>query len=414
MRNIFIICLFLLFPLVSFTQLMDFNSEEANRQAEEIRQYITVLQNQGLSQDEIQNQLTEFFSNYFGTSIDFNQLQNLNNQQLPNSGLSNTNENLNENLQNIPINTIQINLASSNQNYLMQNIIKDEFYIQGYQYYLDNINYPRYLEKYSQIENNIFLANKGKFPIIAILSYGFIPYYEDTFSHILVNEGEVDADNIDNDQDGFIDNLILTSFKNRSAGYISAVRDLDFSILNTNTKEILNNYPGFISQIVIGSELNNNNFAGLLPSKDFKMMLIDITDKNGNPIYLQQALEYLINMKKRHNIVAAISVLPNTPVKNVNYTTRSSLEKAGIEYINSYKYKYSIPNSICLNNIICIEDKIISDLVLTGIYANLKANCITCDFTDIERISNGNYIDMEKIIGIEQFENLEGLGYFLF
>jgi hypothetical protein len=436
----FLVYLLLFIPVICFgqTNSTDFFSDDATRQAQEIKEYIETLVDQGLSQDEIQQELINYFGELFGTGVTetsnsssnqsnsaqgvndtSNNTGNSNNQT--NSGNQSNSNNPDQDQQNISGNNSSQVISVGNYNNLPSagGIIEDEFYTLGYQDYLKSINYEKYIEQYLQKENLIILSNKDKFPVVAILSYGFIPYYDDTFDHIFVNSGEIDNDNIDNDGDGIIDNIILTSFKNRNDEYLSNIRDLDFSLVNQNISEFVNNYPGFISQIILGSDLDTDNYAGLLPNKELKIMLIDITDKNKNPVYLQNALEYILKLKKKHNIVAAVTALPsNTNIQNVNYTTLYNLQKAGIEYINDYNYKYfKLSDKICLNKAVCIQSKIVPQSVIAGIYANLKLNCMSCSFKEMSILLNKKQkstIDMTQILTIENSENFEGLGYSIF
>ena len=300
-------------------------------------------------------------------------------------------------------------------------IIQDELY--KYQEYLKSLNFEQYYLNYLNNENTLTLANKNNFPYVVILSYGFYPFFDDTLEHIFINTDEIE-NNFDDDSNGIIDDSILVSFRNRNEQAINYLKTLDFSLIDE--KDLLINHPGFLAQLIIGSDIDSDYYAGLLPTKESKMVLIDIMNKDNKPVYIHEGINHALKLKEKYNISAILVALPENLIKNINEKDLLNLKEKNITLIlpnanlnmaldlNKDK-KIKKFDELNINNSLRIKSSIINAAIFTGLIANLKLNCPFCKVPAINNIidKKGN-IDMNKLINLINFNDYTGLGFSLY
>ena len=201
--------------------------------------------------------------------------------------------------------------------------------------YLIMVNFPKAFANYQNDESLYVLKNLDtKKPVVAILSYGFIPNYDDTLNHIWVNPNEIPNNLKDDDNNGYTDDYNIINFKTKNYNdtyNISYYVDRDY---------LIENYPGYLTQIYMGSATGNQkDYAGLLFDDNIKLMLIDISGDipSGNTgiTFFEAGLKYILNMKDRGvNIVSVVLALPETiRYENIKYSLIKELSDRRIFFV---------------------------------------------------------------------------------
>lgn len=118
--------------------------------------------------------------------------------------------------------------------------------------------------------------------IVAIIDTGVDITHEDLASNIWVNTGEVPGDGIDNDRNGYIDDVNGWDFYNNDASLYSYVYDSSSNTYNSDPKD--NDDHGTHCAGIIGAVSDNNiGIAGVASNINIKIMPLKIEGgSNGN------------------------------------------------------------------------------------------------------------------------------------
>jgi hypothetical protein len=216
-------------------------------------------------------------------------------------------------------------------------LISEEYFNDDYfnfQYSLKDTHFPEaYIYYQNNIVNYLFENLDKQKPVIAILSFGFDPKYRDTLNTIYINHNEIPLNYKDDDSNGMVDDYDVIDFENRNFA-------INYAIDFYNDKDyLLENNPGFLTQLFLSSEIGNNyKYAGLLLDKAIKTLLIDISYQLSNTKtigFLDAAIQYVLNMKDRGlNIIAVLLAVPETiQISNIKYPLIKALADKRIFFI---------------------------------------------------------------------------------
>ncbi len=178
--------------------------------------------------------------------------------------------------------------------------------------------------------------------VVAVLDTGIDYNHEDLINNIFYNKNEIPNNNIDDDNNGYIDDVN------------------GISIITNNNYD--DNGHGTHIAGIIAAQHNNIGIAGIAPN--IKILSIKFLDKNGYGTNINEILgyNYILSMKKRGvNIVAVNASYGGSYYSKATYNIIKKLNEEGIMVIcaagneknNNDKYK-TYPASYDLDNIISV------------------------------------------------------------
>lgn len=182
------------------------------------------------------------------------------------------------------------------------------------QWYLDNsgryvsYKYPvqRLLEAREDVDMDIYeawdyqetLKREKKEVIVAIIDTGIDTRHEDLLHNLWINEGEIPGDGIDNDNNGYIDDVYGWDFYNNDAtvGHYVATDSQSGYMANPKDND---NHGTHIAGIIGAKKDNGYGIAGIASNVNVKLMVLKInggSKGNGSISNAIKAIEYATMM----------------------------------------------------------------------------------------------------------------------